>query len=380
MGTTIDIGFLKYFEDLEDPRVNRGKLHQASEILLLTLAATMCGCESWEDIEEFGQIKRDFFSTLLPFKYGIPSDDTLRRFFEAINYKQFQSCFINWVKAMKVNVAEGVIAIDGKTSKGSTGGANKALHLISAFSSNSKIVLGQEKVLEKSNEITAIPRLLEVLDIKGATITIDALGCQTKIASKIREKDADYLLAVKRNQEGLFKKIENFFKTGLAKKAMDLDIYSATEINRGRKEIRKCYVSSASFLGEISEGWTDLKCWIKLESTRIINGKKQYEERYYISSNIDTAQNMLNKIRGHWSIENSLHWVLDVSFNEDANKKRKDNAPANMAIIRHIALNLMRQCKPKRRSLKGYKKNLGWSNEQLLEALNYISENAETTA
>lgn len=279
---------------------------------------------------------------------------------------------------MNIDVTAGVIAIDGKTSRGSRNGANKALHMVSAFASESKIVLGQERIHKKSNEVTAIPKLLELLDIKGSTVTIDALGCQTKIASKIREKGADYLLAVKRNQENLFEKIERFFRDGLAEKAMNLEVYETTEINRGRKEIRKCYVSSASFLGEIYPKWVDLKCWIKIESTRIIEGKKQYEERYYISSKIGSAKEMLNKIRSHWSIENSLHWVLDVGFNEDASKIKKDNAPANMAIVRHVALNLMRQCKPKRRSLKGYKKNLGWSNEQLLQALDYMSAHANS--
>jgi predicted transposase YbfD/YdcC len=248
--------------------------------------------------------------------------------------------------------------------------------MISAFASHSNIVLGQEKIYEKSNEVTAIPRLLELLDIKGATVTIDALGCQTKIAAKIRGKEANYLLAVKNNQENLFEKIERFFKTRLYKQDTTLDIYKANEINHGRKEQRTCYVSSAAFLGEICPQWADLKCWVKVESTRVVNGKKQYENRYYIASKIESAKEMLNKIRGHWSIENSLHWVLDVSLNEDASKIRKDNAPANMAIIRHIALNLMRQCKPKRRSLKGYKKNLSWSNQQLLQALSYMSENA----
>jgi predicted transposase YbfD/YdcC len=377
VNNTAELGFLKYFEGLEDPRVARGKLHAVDEILLLTLTGIMCGCETWEDIEEFGIIKEDFFKTLLPFKNGIPSDDTLRRFFKAVDYKQFQSCFICWVKSMNVDVAQGVIAIDGKTSRGSRDGAEKALHMVSAFATNSSIVLGQEKIYEKSNEVTAIPRLLELLDIKGATVTIDALGCQTKIASKIREKEANYLLAVKKNQADLFDKIERFFKNGLAKNDLTLDIYKTNEINHGRQENRKCYVSSAPFLGEICPTWIDLKCWIKIESTRIIGGVKQYEERYYISSKVETAKEMLNKIRSHWSIENSLHWVLDVSLNEDASKIRKDNAPANMAIIRHIALNLMRQCKPKRRSLKGYKKNLGWSTEQLLQALNYMSEYVE---
>jgi predicted transposase YbfD/YdcC len=378
MKKTVELGFLEYFKDLEDPRVNRGKLHVVDEILLLTLAGIMCGCESWEDIEEFGIIKKEFFKTLLPFKNGIPSDDTLRRFFTVIDYKQFQSCFICWIKSMNIDVTAGVIAIDGKTSRGSRNGANKALHMISAFASDSKIVLGQEKIHKKSNEVTAIPKLLELLDIKGATVTIDALGCQTKIATKIREKEADYLLAVKKNQEGLFERIERFFNTGLANKDTTLDIYKSKEINRGRKEIRKCYVSSASFLGELCPKWPDLKCWIKIESTRIIAGEKQYEERYYISSKIGSAKKILNKIRSHWSIENSLHWVLDVGFNEDASKIRKDNAPANMAIVRHVALNLMRQCKPKRRSLKGYKKNLGWSNEQLLQALDYMSAHANS--
>lgn len=370
-------GMFEYFQTIKDPRVNRGKYHPVKEILLLTIAGVMCGCETWEDIETFGYAKEKFLKQLLPFKHGIPSDDTLRRFFRVIDYREFQSSFVAWIDSIEIDVTQGVIAIDGKTSKGSRDGAKNVLHMVSAFASEAKLVLAQEKVSDKSNEITAIPKLLDLLDVEGATITIDALGCQRNIAAKIIDKNADYFLAVKGNQENLYHCLINFFESGLAEQALNLDYHETEEMNRGRKEIRRCHASSSPILGDAFSKWQDLKSVIKLESERIVNGKHQRDVRYYISSKILTAQEALDNSREHWSVENSLHWVLDVSFNEDASKIKKDHAPSNLAIIRHIALNILRACKPKRRSLKGYKKDLGWDNDLLCNVLQYMCEHVQ---
>jgi predicted transposase YbfD/YdcC len=362
--------FLDYFSKLTDPRIERCKLHPVDEILLLTVSGIMCGAETWEDIEEFGLAKEELLKKLLPYKNGIPSDDTLRRFFRGIDYTQFQSCFIEWTQSLNVNISQGVIAIDGKTACGSKDGATKALHMVSAFTSETKIILGQEKVSGKSNEITAIPKLLELLDIRGGLVTIDALGCQTKIADKIIEKEADYLLAVKKNQEGMYDKINYFFESGLAKQAGKFENFILAEKNHGRIEERECRISNVDFIPDLFQGWKNTKSIISIRCNRTIKGASQTESRYYISSKTLTAKEALDSVRAHWSIENSLHWVLDVSFNEDASRIRYDNSPANMAIIRHVALNTMRQCKPKRiRSLKGFKKHLGWNNSALVEVL-----------
>ena len=291
--------FLDYFISLEDPRIDRCKLHPLNEIVLLTIGGIMCGCESWEDIEEFGLAKHLLLTELLPYKSGIPSDDTLRRFFRAIDYTQFETCFISWVKSLNVDLSAGVVAIDGKTACGSKDGAAKAMHMVSAFASEQNIILGQEKVSGKSNEITAIPALLELLDINDALVTIDALGCQTKIADKIIEKDADYLLAVKKNQEGLYLKIENFFESGLAEKAGALDKITLKEKNRDRLEKRICYISSASFLDEVFQSWKNLKSILCLQSARKIKNKLQTEKRYYICSRQMTAKDALYAIRSH---------------------------------------------------------------------------------
>ncbi len=379
MGTDIESGILKHFENLVDPRISRSRLHSINEILLLTLAAVMSGCDTWQDIESYGKAKILFFKTLLPYKHGVPSDDTLRRFFAALDYSSFQQCFVSWVNSLNVDISKGVVAIDGKTSRGSRRSDGSVLHTVSAFCSNARIILGQEKISGKSNEITAIPELLELLDLRGATVTTDALGCQTKIANKIVEKGADYLFCVKKNQESTYERIEKFFNTGLAEQALNLDYAKTVEINKGRKELRACHASTSSILGDVFNKWTNLKSVIKVVREREVPGKKnEIETAYYISSKSYTALNALNDIRSHWSIENELHWVLDVSFNEDTSKIKEKNAAANMSVIRHISLNAMRRCKPKRRSLKGYKKDLGWNHAELLKVLSSACENIVT--
>jgi predicted transposase YbfD/YdcC len=356
-------GFLDYFEGMEDPRIDRQKLHPMNEILLLTLCGIICGCDGWIDIETFGKAKQDFLKEYLPYENGIPSDDTLRRFFRALDPEQFQEKFIEWAKQLG-KLTNKVIAVDGKTSRGSTDGSKKALHLVSAFASELGVVIGQQATAEKSNEITAIPALLQWLDITGAIVTIDAMGCQKSIAANIRDKQADYVLALKGNQGTLQDDVMTYFSETRHYPAEHhcIDITKG----HGRAEERQCYViNDIEWLTEQHPGWRDLNSIIKVKSTRIINDSQSVEERYYISSCNFSAKQALDAIRLHWGVENQLHYVLDVSFNEDASQIRKGNAPQNMAILRHITINMIKRVLPKRRSIKGFRKNAGWDDSAL---------------
>lgn len=334
------IAFLDFFADLEDPRIERHKLYPLDEILLTTLCAYICDAKSWEDIQEYGETRLDFLKKYLPYENGIPSHDTFARVFSLINPKQFKQCFVSWVQTLQRHVSE-IINIDGKTLRGSFDKEDdqKAIHMVSAFASNSRLVLGQEKVKEKSNEITAIPKLLDLLFLKGAIVTIDAMGCQKSIAAKIREKEANYILALKGNHGDLHDDVRTYFE-GVDRES--LEIYRDVDKGHGRIETRTCTVSTEVEWLEDQVLWKDLNCIIEIESIRMQGGAESVEKRYYLSSVSGDPKTIAHAIRSHWSIENALHWVLDVTFNEDKSRIRKRNGPENMAIVRHTALNLLR--------------------------------------
>ncbi len=359
-------GFLDYFDDLKDPRIERKKLYPMHEILLLTLCGVICGCEGWDDIEAFGKIKLKFLRKFLPYENGIPSDDTLRRFFRAINPKVFQKCFSRW--ASSLGFLGRIISVDGKALRGSAdkSAGKKAITMVSAFASEARLVLAQEKVDDKSNEITAIPNLLELLDLHGAIVTIDAMGCQKSIALKIREKKSDYVLSLKGNHSDLHDDVRTFFTLEANNNFKDISHTFAKTIDgdHGRIETRECYVTSADWLSQKHE-WEGLKSIVMVKRKREIGNKVATETRYFLTSLDSDASQMLHVIRSHWSIENSLHWVLDVSFGEDQSRIRKGNAPQNIAIIRHIALNMIRKHKQKRQSIKLLRKRAGWDNATL---------------
>lgn len=364
------VKFLDYFEELEDPRSTINLHHQLNEILFLTLCATISGAEGWNDIELFGQSKESLLKEFFPYEYGIPSDDTLRRFFRALDPEKFQNCFIEWMHSLDINTEGKIICLDGKTSRRSYDNDKKALHTVSAFAAETRLVLGQQKTEEKSNEITAIPELLDLLDIEGSIITIDAMGTQRNIAQKILEQGADYILALKGNQGTLNEDVRLFFEDSTFCSQAE----SYEEVNGGHDRIdsRKYTVSDDVAWLQQSHNWPGLQSIIRVESSTKKKGTKSYETRYYISSLSANAEKIAHAIRSHWAIENSLHWVLDVSFDDDQSRIRKGFAPQNMMTIKHLALNMLRTVQKKRQSIKGLRKQAGW-NDSVLKSLLYAA-------
>lgn len=357
------LAFLDYFGELEDPRIDRTKLYPVEEILLTTLCAVICGAEGWNDVELFGLSKAEFLKEYLPYENGIPSDDTFRRFFRSVDPKVFQDCFIKWVNSLGIEVRDKVIAIDGKTLRRSHDGDKKALHMVSAFATEARLVLAQQKTSEKSNEITAIPELLKLLDIKGATVSIDAMGCQKSKAREIVSKEGDYILGLKGNHNSLHEDIMQFFDDKELLK--DADYYEETDGGHGRIELRKCTVTDKVDWLKERHNWEGLRSIVKVESKTESSDNREPDTRYYISSLPADAKRILISVRSHWAIENSLQWVLDMSFNEDHSRIRKMNALENMAIIKHLALNMIRKIQQKRQSIKGLRKVAGWDNRTL---------------
>jgi predicted transposase YbfD/YdcC len=366
----LDTNFLDDFSEIKDPRLERNQLYTVSEILLVTLLAVICGAEGWQDVENYGKSKINYLRCYLDYPNGVPSDDTVRRFFRAIDPDHFREIFSRWVECLAETADAKVIAIDGKSNRRSFDDDNKMLHVVSAFATEARIVLGQEKVFEKSNEITAIPKLLDLFDVRGHIITIDAMGCQYKIANKIIDRKGDYIFSLKGNQGELSEDVALF----LSDKKKEKRLTSCVDYDKGhgRIETRKCFVSNdVQWLRDRHSKWDTINSIIRIDATREMTSKteknkKTQETRYYISSikNI-TPEMALKSVREHWGIENTLHWILDMSFNEDYSRIRKENAPQVMAIIRHIALNLLQCCKPKRQSIKGFRKICSWDDAAL---------------
>lgn len=358
-----------HFKCLKYPRIDRKKLHSLHDIISLVVIGIICGADSWDAIEEFGKAKKEFSSTFLTLQNGIPSHDTINRVFSSINPKKFELAFISWVNSLKNKEISGeVVALDGKTVRGSKDSfhESKAIHLVNAWACSNELVLGQLKVDGKSNEITAIPILLDLLDIEGCIITIDAMGTQKEIASKIIENKAEYILALKGNQGNLEEEVESLFKV---QKIEDEDI--DIEKNRSRIETRTCQVIRDLKFLDKKEDWKALKSIIKITSIREIGDKKTKETRLYISSLEHSAKDINRYIRSHWAIENSLHYTLDMTFNEDRQRKRDKNAAENFAQAQKIALNLLKIENSTKMSIKTKRLKAAWDNHYLLKLLNF---------
>jgi len=361
---------IDYFDNLEDPRSDKSKIYSLKDIVFLTISAVVAGADSYVEIANYGKINREWLSKYVNFPKGkSPSHDAINDFYCRLNTEKFKECFINWTSEV-CGITQGeLISIDGKCLRGSYDKHDKksAIYMVSAWAGKNEMVLAQRKVEEKSNEITAIPKLLDILELKGAIVSIDAMGCQKSIAEKIIEEKADYILALKKNQSSLYEEVESRFKNIKSKK-VDITI----EKSHGRIEERKCEViENMEFIDEAKK-WKGLKTIIKISTkrTEVITSKTSEEQRYYISSTRKDAKEFNKLIRGHWAIENKLHWVLDVQFNEDKSRVRKGNGDENFAIIRHIALNLLKLLDRPKMSMKVKRKNAGWSNHFLQEVLN----------
>ena len=359
--------FLRYFKDLQDPR-QQGKIaYPLDEILLLCLLAVLAGAECFTEIALFGTKKLALLRRFRPFKDGTPAHDHLGDILATLDAEQFQGCFAAWVAAV-TGVPEGVVAIDGKTSRrsGRKGASRDPIHMVSAFAARQRLVLAQVKVAEKSNEIIAIPKLLDMLAIEGAILTIDAMGCRRDIAQRVIDKKADYVLALKGNQGSLRDDAELFVTEQKASGFVDTEISRDTTVDgdHGRIETRTTTVIHDVEWLQQRHSWPGLKGLVIVESCREISGKIERETRYYITSMSMTAVHLGHVIRSHWAIENSLHWVMDMMFRDDECRVRTDHAPANFATIKHMAINLLRR-PPGKQSLRGRRKAASWDDDFL---------------
>lgn len=365
---------LEHFQDLKDPRVENLLRHKLIDIIGLTICAVICGADTWADIEEYGKAKEKWLKRFLELPNGIPSHDTIARLFAALNPETLQECFLSWVKAVaQLNEGE-IIPIDGKTVRHSYDQGKKkgAIHMVSAWASQNRLVLGQVKVNEKSNEITAIPQLLKVLEIKGCIVTIDAMGAQKEIAKQIIEQGGDYVLSLKGNQSNIHKDVEQLFEWGRKTKFRDIphEFHRTVDGGHGRIEIRHYWLLDGVEHLIDAQLWSGLKRVGMVESERRLPGKKpSLERRYYLVSLDGGVERFAQSVRSHWGIENQLHWVLDVAFNEDASRIRKDHAPENFALIRHIAVNLLRQESSAKVGFKAKRLKAGWDNRYLSKIL-----------
>lgn len=357
--------FLDYFKDLADPRQLGKVIYPLDEVLLLCLLAVLAGSETITDIARFGERKLELLRRFRPFHAGTPSHDHLGDILATLDAEQFQRCFVAWVVAL-TGVPADVIAIDGKTSRRSKRGTKEAIHMVSAFAARQRLVLGQVKVSDKSNEIVAIPALLEMLAIEGAVVTIDAMGCQRDIAAKIVAKKADYVLALKGNQGTLREDIELFATEQKAKGFTDTTVsrHETVDGDHGRIETRT-YTAfhDVAWLQERHQ-WPGLRGFIMVESTREISNKLERETRFYITSLLWLATQLAPVVRGHWAIENSLHWILDMIFRDDECRISINHAPANFTTIKHMALNLIRRA-PGKDSFRLKRKIAAWDDEFL---------------
>jgi len=368
---------LKHFEKLTDPRVERTKKHQLIDLVAIAICGVICGADNWVEIAYFGEVKEMWFRQFLELPNGIPSHDTFNDVFARIKGEEFQACFMGWVQAVSRLTDGQIVSVDGKALRHSYDKAlgKEAIWLVNAWASQNRMALGQLKVDDKSNEITAIPALLKLLALKGCIVTIDAIACQTDIAQTIVDQGADYVLSAKKNQPSLFEDIEELFQG-----ALEADFYQTphsyartVDKGHGRVEVRHCWtLSDPEFIAYIrhKEAWKKLQTVIMVQRERYLpHQDPQIETSYFISSLSSDATEFLKIIRSHWGVENSLHWALDVVFREDDSRIRKGYGDQNFAVLRQLALNLLRQDKSIKLGIKGKRLKAGWDETYLRHIL-----------
>jgi len=374
-----ELSLAYHFAELTDPRIDRSRLHDLLDIVAIAICAVVAGADTWDDIEDFGRAKHDWLKTFLDLPNGIPCHDTYRRLFERLDPAEFQRGFLGWIEALHEATERQVIAIDGKTLRRSFDRAKgrSALHLVHAWATANHLLLGQVAVDEKSNEITAIPKLLKMLELSGAIVTIDAMGCQKEIARTIRGRKADYLLALKANHERLFEQVVAFWGGACARqmRGPDIGYHREWSEGHGRDEFRRCWATSDLSWLEGREGWEGLRSVVMVEAERFIGDSLSVETRYYLSSLPNDAKLLNQAVRSHWGVENSLHWVLDVTFQEDRSRIKKENAPENFGLLRRLALCLLKKESTSKRSIKGKRLRASWDEDYLRRVLCGNAEN-----
>jgi predicted transposase YbfD/YdcC len=363
----------EHFSSLKDPRIQLKTHHKLIDIIIITICAVICGADDWQEVVDYGKAKHDWLKTFLELPRGIPSHDTFGRVFSLLRPEDFEKCFVSWIHAVFEITGGQTVAIDGKTLRRShERSSNKAaIHMVGAWATQSGVILGQTKTEDKSNEITAIPELLKLLEIKGCIVTIDAMGCQKEIVRQIADQEADYVLALKGNQGTLHKDVELFFEDALQCDFKDIphESYETTDGGHGRVEVRRYVtVTDLDWLEDRAK-WKNLNLIGMVQSERHIGDKITRETRYYISSLPNDVKRFAEAVRDHWKIENQLHWVLDIAFREDDNRVRDRNAATNLSILRRFALSLCKQEKTAKVGIKVKRKRAGWNNDYLLTLL-----------
>lgn len=371
-----------HFRRVPDPRMDRRKEHELVDILVIAVCTLLCAGESFNDMEDFGKAKQEWFKTFLALRHGIPSHDTFNRVFAALDPQQFLDCFLRWTQSLRQAVSQEIVALDGKALRRALNQGQRVKYVVSAWAESNGLVLGQLKVADKSNEITAVPELLRVLELRGCIVTIDAMGCQKKIAREIIEADADYVLALKGNQETVHQEVKAFLDGTLAEQqaprpagvklrgpAASLASLQTVEKDHGRLETRRYYQSDHLEWFADRMKWEGLKSLGMVESIREVGGKATVERRYYLSSlKLDVAT-FARAVRHHWGVENKVHWIMDVCFREDQSRARAGYAAENLATLRRLALNLLKRETTKKRGIRGKQLNAGWDHAYLLRLL-----------
>ena len=373
---------IEHFQPLTDPRVDRRKNHDLIDILVIAVCCLLCAGESFNDMEDFGLAKQDWFKGFLGLRHGIPSHDTFNRVFAALDPKEFLECFLAWTQSVRQALSQEIVAVDGKALRRAVNAQESVKYVVSAWAEGNGLVLGQLKVADKSNEITAVPELLRVLELGGCIVTLDAMGCQKNIVREIVEADAEYVLALKGNQETVHREVKTFLDDALAqrqgprlpgaklsKEAAALAALETVEKDHGRLETRRYYQSDQ--LGWFADRaqWEGLRSVGMVETIRQSNGQTSVERRYYLSSLPLDVATFARAVRGHWGVENKLHWTMDVCFGEDDSRARAGYAAENLATLRRLALNLLKRERTKKRGIRGKMLNASWDHPYLLRLL-----------
>ena len=367
-------GISAYFAELEDPRWHNSS-HRLLDIVVIAICAAICGADGWEDVELYGEAREEWLKSILELPHGIPSHDTFRRVFAAVDAEEFEGCFMRWIQSVEGLTGGQVVAFDGKTLRRSHDRAvgKSALHMVSAWAAGNRLILGQRKVDGKSNEITVVPELLDMLELRGCIVTMDAMHCQTETVKCILEKKADYVLPVKENQPRLLEALQGLFDDPKEMRWVVCDHHRTVDEGHGRLEVRECWCTSApEYLEYVTTqaDWQGIRSIAMVQAEREQAGRTTVTRRYFISSLESDAKRLLNAVRTHWGIENKVHWVLDIAFREDDCRIRQGNGAENFAVLRHIALNLLRRETSTRSSLKSKRKKAAWDHDYLLQVLN----------